>query len=420
MNSDKFDQWQDDIRTRKIDGLDDSIRRKIEKQKQVFRLSILKTASAFVLTLFIAFALLVNLSPEFYTFAYNNKIIGPIAEMLKYSNRNDTESAFNADYAQRVDLKLVSGDYELLIDYVISDIYTVSLFGKLNYQGKPFEQTLLTPFPRIELLDDEGNSLSQGAGYKTFEDYKWIEMELTKPNPFQPITIRFNPDESDPSKAVSARLSNHPEKTVELIKQSIGKSFSSAEMALFTRQTVVFDTVEIGAFQSRLKLHGDAGNDMQLGDVEIKYTYLDKEASMFTMEGIDGKQTHSFTIGQLTKPGPVTIELISATFIQKAYVAAEFNVEKLTMVGLPDYLSIKDIVKREGKFEFTLVNQHGNYLAIEIASFTGIYAASHENENPAETHIYFDNYKQNPAVLKFKIRETVKMLFDDAKFIVKW
>jgi hypothetical protein len=113
MNNDKFDQWQDEIRSVKIDGLDDSIRRKIEKQKREFHLRILKTASAFVLTLFIAFALLVNLSPEFYTFAYNNKIIGPIAEMLKYSNRKDTRSAFDLNYAQEVDIKLASGYYEL-------------------------------------------------------------------------------------------------------------------------------------------------------------------------------------------------------------------------------------------------------------------------------------------------------------------
>jgi hypothetical protein len=139
MNNDKFDQWQDEIRSVKIDGLDDSIRRKIEKQKREFHLRILKTASAFVLTLFIAFALLVNLSPEFYTFAYNNKIIGPIAEMLKYSNRKDTRSAFDLNYAQEVDIKLASGYYELDIDYIISDSFSVSLFGKLSYKGKPYK-----------------------------------------------------------------------------------------------------------------------------------------------------------------------------------------------------------------------------------------------------------------------------------------
>lgn len=415
MNSDKLDQWQDEIKSVKIDGIDDMIRRKIEKQKANYYIRIVKTTLVSSLTVFIAFALLVNLSPQFYTFASNNRFLKPMAEMLKFGIGNNMKAAFDLNYAQEVNIKLVSGEYELDIDYAVFDIYSISLFGSMTYKGKPYQWKFGEFTPQIDLVDNNGDLVGNGGSISASKDYMWIRMEFIEPYNFEPIKIRFQPYESDFRKPAIATIISNPEKVVKLIIQPLNKSFANGNTK------VTFNKMDVGAFQSRLQLSVDFLDNKQLSGIEIKYTYPKQEVievaeSMDTSKGI-----YNLSIGQLMKPGPVTIELVSATFTEDAYTEIDFNLNTLIRSELPSYLTMTNLKKENSRITFTIGNSRGNSLLMEITSFFwGDMGISHDPNNPSETKFFIECNNQYAPNIKIRFRESITLPFDDAKFIVQW
>ena len=301
MKNNDFTQWQENIKSIKIEDLNDIIRTKIERQKRPKLFMTYKPYLVGVLSTILIFTLLVNLSPEFYVFAASNKIIAPIAELVKIANRNDIQSAFDSDYAQEVNQKLSIDGHDLDIAYVISDIYTVNLFYKYTLNGEETSKQ-----PSLVLQDQNGNELSHTSQFHYYEGYVWIEFELDNPNNFQPLTLAIHSNHQDVIKVVKTVIPNSSMRAFELIDKNINKSFP------VNGQTIIVDKLEIGAFQSRLSLHTDPKITKTMGDIQLKLTYRNVEADIISNGSVNGGYTIQFAVGQLQQPGRIDIQITSA------------------------------------------------------------------------------------------------------------
>ena len=408
MKNNDFTQWQENIKSIKIEDLNDIIRTKIERQKRPKLFMTYKPYLVGVLSTILIFTLLVNLSPEFYVFAASNKIIAPIAELVKIANRNDIQSAFDSDYAQEVNQKLSIDGHDLDIAYVISDIYTVNLFYKYTLNGEETSKQ-----PSLVLQDQNGNELSHTSQFHYYEGYVWIEFELDNPNNFQPLTLAIHSNHQDVIKVVKTVIPNSSMRAFELIDKNIDKSFT------VNGQTIIVDKLEIGAFQSRLSLHTDPKITKTMGDIQLKLTYRNVEADIISNGSVNGGYTIQFAVGQLQQPGRIDIQITSASFISNEKTNIELNLETHKVTGLPDFLSIKETRFEDSYLYIDFMNKHGNYMSFSVLNNTVMYSSSHDPIKPELTTLILKTTDFANPIVEIDLFEAEKIYLDNAKFSVK-
>jgi hypothetical protein len=200
---------------------------------------------------------------------------------------------------------------------------------------------------------------------------------------------------------------------VKLIRQNIDKSFLNGN------QKITFEEISVGAFQSSLKLNYELKDLLRLSNVEIKYSYQNKVAEVVSSMDSESRN-YNLAVGQLMKPGPITIELVSASYVEKAYTTVEFNMNTLEMKGLPTYLTLKNFRKTNDRIDFTLINAHGNYLDAQTSSFFGTFGISVDPEIPSVTNFFIECDNKYVAVIEIQLRDRIIVPFKDAKFILEW
>ena len=363
---------------------------------------------------FVSFALLVNLNPQFNAFAHSNEILRSIAEMIDFTKRKDVEEAFDLDYAQHVDIHLVAGDYELDLEYVISDYFTISLFYELEYQGKPYEG--FTPpktGPEIELVDSDGKRVWTSAHYTYFEGYQWMELELTDLNSFEPLSIRIISDDEKKTESESAIIQNNPYKKVELIRQELNQIIE------IDGQRIILDSLEVGAFVSRLKFHADSENSERVDQMSFSYQNGKKQAQTVSAGWTPTDYTYLFGVGQLNQSGPVEVKIVEATFIQKEKIDIVMDRETLQITGLPLEIQAIDLSVNEDEFRFSLLNSKGNYFSA-VSKELGIFGVSHSIENPSRTDFYFKATELTPVRIEIELHEARDLKIEGQSFRLDW
>ncbi len=414
MNNNNLDRWQETIKSQRIEGIDDMIRSKIENQVRrplFFQWRIVFTG---MVAVFVSFALLVNLNPQFNAFAHNNEILRSIAEMIDFTKRNDVEDAFDLDYAQQTDIHLVAGDYKLDLEYVISDYFTISLFYELTYQGEPYEG--FTPpktGPEIELVDSDGKRVWTSAHNTYFEEYQWMELELTDLNTFEPLSIRIIADDDEKTESESAILQNNPYKKVEMINQKLNQSIE------IDGQRIILDSLEVGAFVSRLKFHADPENSERIDQMTFSYQNGKKQAQTVSANWTPTDYTYIFGVGQLNQYGHVEVKIVEATFIQKEKIDIVMDTETLQIDGLPIEIQVIDRSKDEDEFRFSLLNSKGNYFSA-VSKELGIFGVSHSLENPSRTDFYFRATEFTPRRIEIELHEARDLKIEGQKFRLDW
>ena len=118
-NNNDFNDWTTRIEQEDKTSIDVLIEHKIKTLRRTKYLRWAAIPLTSVLSIVIAFALLVNLSDVFYVYALSNPILKPLTQLV--NGRQDILSAFNSGYVQMIDQSITVGDYTLVVNSIISD-----------------------------------------------------------------------------------------------------------------------------------------------------------------------------------------------------------------------------------------------------------------------------------------------------------
>lgn len=348
-NNDEFKDWTTQVEQEDKAVIDALIEHKIKTLRRAKNLRWAAIPLTSVMSLLIAFALLVNLNDVFYVYAISNPILKPLTQLV--NGRQDILSAFDSGYVQLVDQTITVGDYTLEVDSIISDTRSINLFYKVRYQGELLsdDMTDLTAPFHFFTLDNKQISLAYQLKY--VKDYRWAELYLTDLNTYQPFVIRFMPYGQDSTVFGNMTIVIDQTKAVEPKIIPINKTL------IVAGQKLILKSLEVGAFQTRLGYTFHSDNFKILNQISFK----DSTGGFLGSEDPSGPNTYFaiFAIGQMSNQPQLSIELSNAYVLDKAFETVCFDPKTRTFEALPDYLSFSKVEVDGNNYELTFTNQQG-------------------------------------------------------------
>lgn len=417
MNKKHLNEWEQQIKSKQIPGLDEMIYDTIKSQRS-HRYMKTKIVFAFGFSLILLFALLVNLNPLFYLYAKSNPILAPIAEMIRFENRQEVGKAFDEDYAQKTDITLKLGNIEAKIDYVILDTFSISLFYRFYDQGVLIEESSDINLPRINITQTDGSQLGalMSAGYHMYQGYRWMDVQIELGQISETMNLYLSDDQGNKSEI--QQISIDPQIYIPSQRYTIHRSIE------IEKQKVFLESVEIGALETRFILKTDLENSRKI--IGFNILYLQDGNEVKWLENTNDGSTFTFILagGQLNKPDNASIQITEVLMLSRRSIPITIDLATNTIQGLPTTLSYEvrtdDI--RDGSsiinVHFVNQNQKNIYLVYDPKGLT--HAHSMSDTTTTDWYIAGESFKDGklnadlyeiervvPSNLKFELAKTI-------------
>lgn len=417
MNKKHLNEWEQQIKSKQIPGLDAMIHDTIKSQRS-HRYLKTKIVFAFGFSIILLFGLLVNLNPLFYLYAKSNPILAPIAEMIRFENRQEVGKAFDEDYAQKTNITLNLGNIEAKIDYVILDTFSISLFYRFYDQGILIEESSEINLPRINITQTDGSQLGalMSAGYHMYQGFRWMDVQIELGQISETMNLYLSDDQGNKSEI--QQISMDPKVYIPSIKYKINRSME------IDKQNIILKSVEIGALETRFILKTDLENSRKIIGFNIRYLQDGNEVKWLQTTSDGSKFTFILAGGQLNKPDNASIQITEVLMLSKQSIPIMIDLDSNSIQGLPSTLKYEIRTDKTGEgssiinVHFENQNQKNIYLAYNQKGLTH----AHSMSDVSNTDWYiagesFEDGKLNadlyeierfvPSNLKFELAKTI-------------
>ena len=345
-NNENFKKWiqeVDELDARDINQIIEKTVRSSQKKRRNHL--IFYPLSAFV-SIFVIFAILLNVSDELYVLAKSNSIIAPIAQLIRFDK--SLESAFNDDFYQSIDKSVTVGDMTLEVKYAVRDIYNLVFFVKSKEKGKYLEGNNVGEFG-IDLYDSRMNKIEIASGRSSFEKFAMVDISALTSFEDNNYTLRYYPNYYERTKYGDITIQLDPKKSVKILEKIIDKEM------FMEGQKVILDKIEIGAFQSRLHYHLDPTNMKYLSEIRFE-----GEKSAFILEDkIDGEDMilMSFDGGYVKNPHSIEVVMKDCSILDKDFMIVNFDLNTMKFERLPEFVEVVDAHIKNDILSLTLDNK---------------------------------------------------------------
>ena len=407
-NNNDFNDWTTRIEQEDKTSIDVLIEHKIKTLRRTKYLRWAAIPLTSVLSIVIAFALLVNLSDVFYVYALSNPILKPLTQLV--NGRQDILSAFNSGYVQMIDQSITVGDYTLVVNSIISDSRTINMFYKIKYQGEWLPENDEEQGSPFDFLTLNGDRFISGYALTHYENYRWAEVYLDTLNVYQPFVIRFTPYGKDSTQVANMTITIDSTKVIQPIIIPINQTI------VVSGQKLILQSLEMGAFQSRLMYYQDPDNAMLVNLINFK----GESGSMFTSSEDAALKIEfgGFPIGQLNHQKTMSFELINAFVLDRTFDTVTFDPKTKTFADLPQHLTLVDVQVDGNNYDLTLEQADNsvinNFLSPRSSNIVdGTYWVSSSNQ----IHIGFTLANSQPVM--FHVVGGTKVIDLPAPIIIK-
>jgi len=408
MNKKNLNEWKEQIKSNQILGLDEMIHDTIKSQKSRRYLKT-KIGFAFGFSMILLFALLVNFNPLFYLYAKSNPILAPIAEMIRFENRQEIGKAFDEDYAQKTDITLTLGNIEAKIDYVILDTFSISLFYRFYDQGILIEDDSSYPLPSINITQTDGNQLGalMSAGFHMYQGYRWMDVQIELGQITETMNLYLSDDQGNKSEIQQIEMD--PKVYIPSMKFKINRSMEIEE------QNIILESVEIGALETRFTLKTDESNSQKLIGFNIRYIQDGNEVKFLESTSDGSTFTFILTGGQLNRPKNASIQIMEVLMLSQKSTPITIDLDANSIQGLPSTMegTIRiDELSSVINLHFTNQKQRNVYLTYANKGLTH----AHSMSNTTETDWYIAGESFENGVLKAELYEIERIVPSNLKF----
>lgn len=345
-NTKEFKQWMNDENQVNSQEINLMIEKKIHTLHRKRRLRRIAIPLTSLITILLLFAGLVNFNDSFYIYACESPFLKSWAQLV--NGRQDILRAFDTKYVQKIEQTLIAGEYELIIDSIISDSRYINLFYKVKYQGKYLELNDNEINRTIWFEKPNGEQLMIGYSQKGIKEYGWREIFLDGDNGYAGFRVTFKPYGDESNVNSSLLISIDSAKIVKTVRRELGKTIRIAG------QEVILDRLEIGAFQSRLIYHNNEKNEQLIQQLTFENSKGVKAES--EMDRKDAFEFSDFEAGQINPPMIFDLKITNATVMDKKFERIVFNQDSLKFTELPDFLTLIKVEKERNNYTITLRN----------------------------------------------------------------
>ncbi|MGB7594340.1 MAG: DUF4179 domain-containing protein [Erysipelotrichaceae bacterium] len=349
-NNENFKKWMQDLDESDMKDINRIIEKTVRtsKRKRMSQRWIISSLTI-VVTVMLLFVGLVNFNDSFYVFASESPFLKPWTQLV--NGRQDILRAFDTKFVQKIDQSIIAGDFELILDSMISDSRYVNLFYKVKYQGQYLDFDKNDFNSSIGFEKTNGESMSLGYQLGNYKDYWWREIYLSGSNSYAGFRVTFKPY-GEKSDIKSSYLVNiDPVKIVKTLNKDLKKTIQ------IEGQKVILDRLEIGAFQSRLIYHNSEDNEKIIQQLVFENS---KGAKIESQKDIsDNIEFTDFEAGQINPPARFNLKIIHASILEKKFETVEFSPQTQKFTDLPDYLTLIQVDKKGINYSITLKNSTG-------------------------------------------------------------
>ena len=343
-NPKAFKDWFNQIDQSESEEIDHLIERKVKTLRRNKHLRWVMVPLSSLLSLVIAFALLVNLNNAFYVYALTNPVLGPLTKLV--NGRQDILSAFDSGYVQLIDQKITVGDYVLEVDSIISDTRSINIFYKVRFQGELISEYDPSHSQNIEFISLSGEPINFGISYKHFESYWWGEISLLKINDYKPFIIKFTPRAEFTDQFGELQINIDQTKVIQPETVQINKTIEVAGQKIFVK------SLEMGAFSSQLTYYLDPENDKLL--VLFNFKDFTSGNSFDDESAVNDYLYENFAFGQMNHEKTFSLQLKNASILDRTFETVRFDPKTSSFIALPEHLTLKDVIVDGNTYEIIL------------------------------------------------------------------
>lgn len=349
-NTEDFKKWMQEIDESDSKDINRIIEKTVQssKRKRLSHRWIIPSLTI-LLTVMLLFVGLVNFNDSFYVFASESPLLKPWTQLV--NGRQDILRAFDAKYVQKIEQTLIAGDYELILDSMISDSRYINLFYKVKYQGKYLDFDKNDFNSGIGFEKSNGEHMTLGYQLGNYKEYWWREIFLDGNNSFEGLRVTFRPYGEESGIKSSYYINIDTSKIVKTLSKELGKTIQIEE------QKVILDRLEIGAFQSRLIYHNSEENGKIIQQLIFENS---KGVKIESQKDIaDNFEFTDFEAGQINPPTRFDLKIIHVSILEKKFATVVFNPKTQKFTELPDFLTLIQVDKKGNNYSITLKNSTG-------------------------------------------------------------
>ncbi len=345
-NTDEFKQWMNDENQVDQNEINLIIEKRVHTLHRKRRLRNIAIPLTTLITIILLFSGLVNFNDSFYIYACESPFLKSWAQLV--NGRQDILRAFDTKNVQKIEKTLIAGEYELIIDSMISDSRYINLFYKVKYLGKylDFDENDINTSITIE--KPNGDHMTLGYQLGSYKEFWWREIFLDGDNTYDGFRVTFKPYGNESNVSSSLLISIDSTKIVKTVRRELGKTIRIAG------QEVILDRLEIGAFQSRLIYHNNEKNEQLIQQLTFENSKGVKAES--EMDRKDAFEFSDFEAGQINPPMIFDLKITNATVLDKKFERIVFNQNSLKFTELPDFLTLIKVEKEGNNYTITLRN----------------------------------------------------------------
>ncbi len=343
-NNDQFKDWISQIDQADSSSIDGLIEHKVKQLRRNKHIRWISVPISSLVSLVLAFALLVNMNDAFYVYALNNPILKPLTQLV--NGRQDILSAFDSGYVQVIDQTITVDDYSLEVDSIISDTRSINVFYKIRVQGKLIENYKGHESIDLNFLSLSGESISYGISYHHFENYWWAEISLKDLNAYKPFIIKFTPDHDVEQQFGELQVNIDQTKVIQPVTVPID------ETIVVGGQKLIIKSLEMGAFSSQLTYYPDPHNDKLV--VLVMFENFTSGVSWDDDSLPINYKYENFPFGQLNHEKTFSLKLKNASLLDRTFETITFDPKTRNFNTLPPHLSLKEVVVDENEYEIIL------------------------------------------------------------------
>lgn len=349
-NTEEFKQWMN--AETKVDepGINRLIEKRIHTLRRNRRLRRIALPLTTFLSIFLMFIALVNFEDSFYIYANESPFLKTWVQLV--NGRQDILRAFDSKYVQKIEKTLIAGEYELIIDSMISDSRYINLFYKVKYQGKYMDFDKNEFNSNIGFEKPNGDHMTLGYQLGSYKEFWWREIFLDGDNTYDGFRMTFKPYGDESNVSSSLFISIDTTKIVKTVRRELGKKIQIAG------QEVILDRLEIGAFQSRLIYHNNEKNEQLIQQLTFENS---KGAKLESQKDIDdGYEFSDFEVGQINPSSRFDLKIIHVTVLKKKFTTIIFDPKTQKFTELPDFLTLIQVDKNGNNYTIALKNSTGS------------------------------------------------------------
>ena len=348
-NTEEFKQWMNDETQVDPHEINLMIENRVHTLHRKRRLRSIAIPFATILTILLLFAGLVNFNDSFYIYACESPFLKSWAQLV--NGRQDILRAFDTKYVQKIEKTLIAGEYELIIDSMISDSRYINLFYKVKYLGKYLDFDENDFNTSITIEKPNGDHMTLGYQLGSYKEFWWREIFLDGDNAYDGFRVTFKPYGNESNVSSSLLISIDNTKIVKTVRRELGKTIQIAG------QEVILDRLEIGAFQSRLIYHNNEKNEQLIQQLTFENSKGAKAESQKDID--DGYEFSDFEVGQINPTSRFDLKIIHVTVLEKKFATIIFDPKTQRFTELPDFLTLIQVDKKGNNYTIALKNSTG-------------------------------------------------------------